>query len=680
MDEKEKRLLEEIEASCQETEIPEGLKPEEMEKRLEAVSEEMRKETKHTGLIGKYAVVAAAAILVVGLAGTGIWKLNLGTKTADQVKEQAKVSIEELEDQKASAKVETAKNYEEVYNEMLGDQSDSDKESTSSSASTADSAVDSDFGVSANGSQEIATLEGGAASNGTDKAVASGAGYLDTNTREEEVGEADIVKTDGNYLYILYGNKIRILDIRNPEMEELGTIRIGGNTDPVELYVKDDRLVVFYNETVQKNSDQAEDSSAYGADYQSYTVAETYDLSDRREPVSLGRVQLGGYYRTVRISGDYIYLFSDYYADYNATRKVAESYIPTVQGKTIASNCIFLPGTIGTNQFLVVGSFSLKDPTQIIDSKAILSNGGDCYVSEDNIYVYEYVYDEKEDYDQTLIRKISYKEGKLKGVAQTKIWGQVKDSFCIDEYDGNLRLVTTVNPVYHYGKDGGIELYDASVEENGSSNALYILDKKLNVTGKIEKLAPNEEVYSARFMGKTAYFVTYEQVDPLFSADLSDPENPKILGALKIPGFSDYLHGYGEGRLLGIGMETDEAGAQDGVKLSLFDISDPTDVTEVQKTVLEGFYATDLSYNYKLAAIDSKQNLIGFSAYGDGTHYFIYRYDEKEGFVCVLDKEVNSYGSEIRGLYVGDRFYLVQGNAVESFDLNTFDKIDDIVL
>lgn len=680
MDEKEKRLLEEIEASCQETEIPEGLKPEEMEKRLEAVSEEMRKETKHTGLIGKYAVVAAAAILVVGLAGTGIWKLNLGTKTADQVKEQAKVSIEELEDQKASAKVETAKNYEEVYNEMLGDQSDSDKESTSSSASTADSAVDSDFGVSANGSQEIATLEGGAASNGTDKAVASGAGYLDTNTREEEVGEADIVKTDGNYLYILYGNKIRILDIRNPEMEELGTIRIGGNTDPVELYVKDDRLVVFYNETVQKNSDQAEDSSAYGADYQSYTVAETYDLSDRREPVSLGRVQLGGYYRTVRISGDYIYLFSDYYADYNATRKVAESYIPTVQGKTIASNCIFLPGTIGTNQFLVVGSFSLKDPTQIIDSKAILSNGGDCYVSEDNIYVYEYVYDEKEDYDQTLIRKISYKEGKLKGVAQTKIWGQVKDSFCIDEYDGNLRLVTTVNPMYHYGKDGGIELYDASVEENGSSNALYILDKKLNVTGKIEKLAPNEEVYSARFMGKTAYFVTYEQVDPLFSADLSDPENPKILGALKIPGFSDYLHGYGEGRLLGIGMETDEAGAQDGVKLSLFDISDPTDVTEVQKTVLEGFYATDLSYNYKLAAIDSKQNLIGFSAYGDGTHYFIYRYDEKEGFVCVLDKEVNSYGSEIRGLYAGNRFYLVQGNAVESFDLNTFDKIDDIVL
>ena len=680
MDEKEKRLLEEIEASCQETEIPEGLKPEEMEKRLEAVSEEMRKETKHTGLIGKYAVVAAAAILVVGLAGTGIWKLNLGTKTADQVKEQAKVSIEELEDQKASAKVETAKNYEEVYNEMLGDQSDSDKESTSSSASTADSAVDSDFGVSANGSQEIATLEGGAASNGTDKAVASGAGYMDTNTREEEVGEADIVKTDGNYLYILYGNKIRILDIRNPEMEELGTIRIGGNTDPVELYVKDDRLVVFYNETVQKNSDQAEDSSAYGADYQSYTVAETYDLSDRREPVSLGRVQLGGYYRTVRISGDYIYLFSDYYADYNATRKVAESYIPTVQGKTIASNCIFLPGTIGTNQFLVVGSFSLKDPTQIIDSKAILSNGGDCYVSEDNIYVYEYVYDEKEDYDQTLIRKISYKEGKLKGVAQTKIWGQVKDSFCIDEYDGNLRLVTTVNPVYHYGKDGGIELYDASVEENGSSNALYILDKKLNVTGKIEKLAPNEEVYSARFMGKTAYFVTYEQVDPLFSADLSDPENPKILGALKIPGFSDYLHGYGEGRLLGIGMETDEAGAQDGVKLSLFDISDPTDVTEVQKTVLEGFYATDLSYNYKLAAIDSKQNLIGFSAYGDGTHYFIYRYDEKEGFVCVLDKEVNSYGSEIRGLYAGNRFYLVQGNAVESFDLNTFDKIDDIVL
>lgn len=109
--------------------------------------------------------------------------------------------------------------------------------------------------------------------------------------------------------------------------------------------------------------------------------------------------------------------------------------------------------------------------------------------------------DEKEEYDQTLIRKISYKEGKLKGVAQTKIWGQVKDSFCIDEYDGNLRVVTTVNPVYHYGKDGGIDLYDASVEENGSSNALYILDKKLNVTGKIEKLAPRRCIFRKVYGG-----------------------------------------------------------------------------------------------------------------------------------------------------------------------------------
>ena len=108
---------------------------------------------------------------------------------------------------------------------------------------------------------------------------------------------------------------------------------------------------------------------------------------------------------------------------------------------------------------------------------------------------------------------------------------------------------------------------------------MTILDKKLDKISTIENLAKGETIYSARFMGESGYFVTYEQVDPLFSVDLSDPEKPKILGKLKIPGFSEYLHFYGEDRLLGIGMSTDEeSGVAEGVKITMFDISDRSDV------------------------------------------------------------------------------------------------------
>lgn len=157
----------------------------------------------------------------------------------------------------------------------------------------------------------------------------------------------------------------------------------------------------------------------------------------------------------------------------------------------------------------------------------------------------------------TTLRKISYNKGKLKAAAQGKVKGYLNDTFSLDEYKGNLRLFTT----------------------NNDENLVTILDKKLDKISTIENLAKGETIYSARFMGESGYFVTYEQVDPLFSVDLSDPEKPKILGKLKIPGFSEYLHFYGEDRLLGIGMSTDEeSGVAEGVKITMFDISDRSDV------------------------------------------------------------------------------------------------------
>ena len=181
-------------------------------------------------------------------------------------------------------------------------------------------------------------------------------------------------------------------------------------------------------------------------------------------------------------------------------------------------------------------------------------------------------------------------------------------------------------------------------------------------------------------MGDTGYFVTFKQVDPLFSVDLSDPANPQIIGELKIPGFSEYLHPYGDGKLLGIGMDVDdESVTTDGVKVSMFDISDPSDVKETDVHVLEDMYGTDVAYDYKAVFVDVEKNLFGFLAYGSSNQYTVLTYDDENGFSEVFSREMPGYGS-VRGMYVDDTFYLVSGNTVESYSLSGFVKLDDIVL
>ena len=235
----------------------------------------------------------------------------------------------------------------------------------------------------------------------------------------------------------------------------------------------------------------------------------------------------------------------------------------------------------------------LEKPQETRDSRAIFSKGGDLYVSGENIYYYETVWTEKGQREMTTIRKISYRAGELEPEAQGAVDGYINDSFSIDEYEGRLRIVTTVE----------------------DTNSVTVLDEDLQVAGEITGLAKDERIYSARFLGKVGYFVTFRETDPLFSVDFSDPDKPRIIGKLKIPGFSDYLHSYREGQLLGIGMDVDEkTQITGGVKLTMFDVTDPADVKEADTYVLENVYNTDVSYDYKAALVDGEKDLIGFPA------------------------------------------------------------------
>ena len=289
-----------------------------------------------------------------------------------------------------------------------------------------------------------------------------------------------------------------------------------------------------------------------------------------------------------------------------------------------------------------------------------MSKGGELYVSNENIYYYETIW-QPSGSTVTAVRRVAYADGKLTGTAQGSFDGYLNDSFSIDEYNGYLRVVSTVD----------------------DTNSVYILNEKLEKTGSIEGLAEEERIYSARFMGDIAYFVTFRETDPLFSVDLSDPENPTILGALKIPGFSEYLHFYGEGKLLGIGMDVDEeTQVTGGIKLTMFDITDPRNVIEKDTVVLEHIYHTDLFNDYKAVLIEPDQNMIGFSGYGEGGEiYFLFEYDEMNGFICRMEEEINGSGSRsARGLYIGQVLYVVQGNVIESYSLEDYQKTGDLIL
>ena len=639
----EEEIKDKIMRSAEDIEVPDSLKPENIEKKL------AQKKKKRTPVYGMIAA-AACCCLVVGaaaLSGRGI----VGEKKVQEVTEETRDTATG-----AVLSLASAKDYEQIYKYV---QAAADEDTARYDTGMADGAA-------------LYSEEKAAA----DQAVT----HSDTNVRTEGVGEGDIVKTDGKYLYIMSMDQVQILNIESEEMKEVGTISMDQTDYLIEIYLKDDKLVCVYARTTDKTDSQGVIRSV------PYTVAETFDVSDPANPKSLGEMSQSGSFHTMRVSGDYMYLLSTFYADVTGLQDDISSYVPEVQGKLIESNYILLPQQEKGRVYTVVTSFSLKDPTKQTDHLAFFGDGSQCYVSQNNIYVYDTIYDAKVSrVTQTEIRKVSYKDGKLDGTGHAVIDGVINDSFSIDEYDGFLRVVTTIRE--NDDTSGGVNpllridsASDASSEVEDSSNALYILDQDLKEIGKLENLAEGEKVYSARFMGDTCYFVTYKQVDPLFSVDLSDPKKPRVLGELKIPGFSDYLHPYGEGLLLGIGMDVEEDGATvNGVKLSMFDISDPKNVEEVHKTVLEECYSTDVSYNYRAAFVDVEKNLIGFPGYKEQQEYYIYSYDKEKGFTCVFEKKLSGY-SEVRGLYAGDRFYLVTEATVESYRLDNFEKVDDAVL
>ncbi|XCP85623.1 beta-propeller domain-containing protein [Roseburia hominis] len=663
MTEMEKKVLEALSQAGEEIVVPESLRPENIEKMLLEVEEKKKGEMlklkkKRRTVLG---LAAACAVLVAGVIYAGVSR-SVGTEVN---------SGTEKDELKIKSQIASAGSYDEVREYFEEYQKSMDEANSSSSGIAEFLGVrpDSEEKTSAGAEVDMAKTESVQdLGTGVDSMSNTAAGgFSDTNVRTEGVGEADIVKTDGKYLYTLQDNarEIAIVDTTTDTMKKVGIIESGDQGQITEFYVNGKQVFVLSTTNITR-FDKDGNELYYG----DLTQLETFDVSDITNPELTARITQSGYYQSSRYVGDYLYLFSNYYIYDTSDVGSPENYIPYVDNKLVEDKDIYLPPIHSANQYLVVSSVNINDPTKVVDQKAVLSEYGELYVSPENIYIYENTWsnslarNELSNIGRTILRKISYKDGKLEGVAQTKVDGRLNDSFSIDEYEGNLRVITTID---------GVET---------TSNAVFVLDKDLRIIGKIKNLAKDERVYSARLFGDIGYFVTYRETDPLFTVDFSDPTSPKIIGSLKIPGFSEYLHFFGENQLLGIGMDTDEkSGVTNGMKISMFDITDPTDVKEVQKYTIEEAYYSDVFNDYRAALIDYDKNLIGFSVSADREMYYVFSYDKTNGFNLDMKEEVNGNSWLVtRGVYIEDKLYVVKGNAVESYRLGSFEKVDDILL
>lgn len=645
MNQNEQDFLNRIKEASEDVSVPKSLEPNEIEDMLKSRPKKFAWKKSYTA-----GLAAACCLLVCGVA-YGISRPHTVTGT-----ERLGVA-EETDTDSNGTGLQTAESYESIYGyleEYLSPQEDYDLGfSFGESAAATETAEEETAIVTDSAASEAKTMELGSAD------------YSETNVRQEGVDEADVVKTDGRYLYTLRdnGRAVAVVDTADGELKAAGEIALESNYTICEFYVNDGKLVLvgqmYMEDQYEFLEDGAETSKSRYISNDS-TFAATYDVTDPAKPELEGEITQSGSYISSRMSEGYLYLFSQYWVncDSSITAKDTEYFIPLVNNILLPADEIYLPTSKSANMYEVISSVNMNKPDEVKDSKAIFANSGELYVSNNNIYWYETQWSSE---TSTTIRRISYKEGELKAEASGTVDGYIHDSFCIDEYQGYLRVITT--------------------EED--TNSVYVLDDGMEMTGSITGLAEDERVYSARLLGDVGYFVTYRETDPLFSVDFSDPSDPKIIGELKIPGFSEYLHFYGEDKLLGIGMDVDEDGfTTNGVKLSMFDISDSSDVKEVQKYVMENVYSSDVLYDYRAALIDVEKNIIGFSAYnGYGESYYVFCYDDSEGFECLMDEMVNGNGYQTaRGVYIDTTLYVVKGNIIEAYSMEDYRKVDDIIL
>ncbi len=540
-------------------------------------------------------------------------------------------------------------------------------------------------------------------------------GYSETNVQVQGVDEADTVKTDGTYIYQVQDGKVLITKASPvDEMNLEGTILYKDTFSPSQLFLYDHQLVVIgysYEERSKQTKKAASDSLMWPGYYYS-TRALVYDVSNKKEPKQIRDVEVEGNYVTSRRMNDYIYIISNHYPDIWTLEQEENVELRPRYHDSVSSDetqvidyddIRYFPNSNETN-YTMIASFSLEEPMKEVSITTYLGSGNQLYMSKENLYLAVTNYSEmigiRADVSyspDSSVYKFSVKEDQVEFEYSTEIPGTILNQFSMDEHNGNFRVVTTKGDTWN--------------DERPSANNLYIFDENLKRIGQIEGLARGERIYSARFMGERIYVVTFKQVDPLFVIDASNPEKPSVLGELKIPGFSNYLHPYDENHIIGFGHDTKvvpskQAGEEplvltQGVKVSLFDVSDVTNPKEKFSEIIggRGTYSP-LNYDHKALLFHKQKGLFAFpiSIYHDvkGSEYeqrfefqggYVYHLDVRKGF-SLQGKITHMTGTHFyedwessisRMLYIGDFFYALSPSKITAHDSQSFEQKGEVV-
>jgi len=464
---------------------------------------------------------------------------------------------------------------------------------------------------------------------------AGSAGYSTTNIQVAGVDEPDIIKNDNRYIYTISGSTLVIIDAY-PAAGAKVVSRTEITDTPQDIFIHGDRLVLFSTGT-EPFTTRPETSDPWIRPVPPYyrppttvTHVTIYDIRNRAAPTVMKDYSIEGQYLDARMIGSLVYLVTQEqiypYRDYPLVVPVLREGTRTV----VQPDVWYFDHPESQYTFTTITSLDAATGKEKDAQTYLLGSGNTLYVSENAIYVsypqyrpaiyrgqeglpvkavaagdsaafssnvpadfntltgqeresiIEGLRNDEQDairrqevaQTTTVIHKIAIENGVITYRAKGGVPGTLHNQFSMDEYRGNLRVATT-SSIYtpRYGQY--------------TYNNVYVLDNNMATIGELTHIAEQEIIYSTRFIGDRLYMVTFKRIDPFFVIDLSTPTSPKILGKLKIPGYSDYLHPYDATHIIGIGKETatNEWGgvSTSGVKISLFDVSDVSNPKQLDK-------------------------------------------------------------------------------------------------
>lgn len=552
-----------------------------------------------------------------------------------------------------------------------------------------------------------------------------GQAFSGTNVQVEGVDEPDILKTDGDRIVLISEGFLIVVDVTGDEPEEVGRIGLD-NLAVQSLFLSGDRALLFGSVWMSHPIPLAESDAEFAPVPQSPTI-QLIEVDISGDPEIIRTMSIDGSFISGRMVGESVRLvvtsgpvgFEWSYpsgSGLRAERKAieenreiirestAENWIPyylvtDADGNVTDEGILFdcdrarHPEDFSGLDMLSVLTIDLEQGLDVIDATGVLAAGDTVYASTDNLYVAtqnwqawqwsrlgddgdgpEGVTTEIHKFDITSDIRTEY-------VASGQVEGYLLNQFAMDEHAGDLRVASTTSPNW----------WGSGADSESMVTVLRDFGDELKRIGHVDGLGRTEQIYSVRFMGDVAYVVTFRQTDPLYTIDLSIPRNPRVVGELKILGYSAYLHPIGDGLLMGVGQDATDRGRIQGTQVATFDVSDLENPVRIDTYTLNEGSSSQVEYDHhaflywepeSLAMIpvqqywwDDKGEDAFFGAVGLRV--------TDDGHLAEIDRVVHPGGADkgwdwraqiLRSIVIDDSVYTVSSKGIMKSDIDTLDE------